>query len=85
MYGNFFESFVISEIIKSYTNAGKEPDLCFLIDGNQREIDLMIHQDNTLYPPEIKTHTEPGYKDIRQFSMLVFTTIIRLMIKQSGS
>ena len=70
MNGNFFESFVISEILKSYTNAGKEPDLYFLRDGNQREIDLLIHQDNTLYPLEIKAHTEPRYNDIRHFSML---------------
>ena len=70
MNGHFFESFVISEILKSYTNAGKEPDLYFLRDGNQREIDLLIHQDNTLYPLEIKAQTEPRRNDLKHFSML---------------
>jgi len=70
MNGNFFESFVVSEILKSYTNAGKEADLYFLRDGNQREIDLLIHKNNTLYPLEIKIHSEPCQKDINHFSML---------------
>lgn len=70
MNGRFFESFVVTEVLKSYTNAGKEVDLYFLRDGHQREIDLIIHQDNTLYPIEIKTHSEPDSKDIKHFSML---------------
>ena len=68
--GNFFESFVVSEIIKSYTNAGKEADLYFLRDGNKKEIDLLIHENNTLYPIEIKTKAEPDERDIRNFNML---------------
>ena len=70
MNGQFFENFVISEILKSYTNAGKEADLYFLRDGNQREIDLIIHRDNTLYPLEIKAHSEPDARDVKHFSML---------------
>jgi len=70
MNGNFFESFVVSEILKSYTNAGKEVDLYFLRDGNQKEIDLLIHENNTLYPIEIKIHSEPNPKDIKHFAML---------------
>ena len=68
--GSFFESFVVSEILKSYTNAGKEVDLYFLRDGNKKEIDLIIHEDGTLYPIEIKTKAEPGRKDIQNFDML---------------
>ncbi|MCL1874756.1 MAG: DUF4143 domain-containing protein [Synergistaceae bacterium] len=68
--GSFFESFVISEILKSYRNAGKEADLYFLRDGNKKEIDLIIHENNTLYPVEIKTKAEPDEKDIKNFSML---------------
>jgi len=68
--GSFFESFVVSEILKSYTNAGKEADLYFLRDGNKKEIDLLIHENNTLYPIEIKIKAEPDEKDIRNFNML---------------
>ncbi|MCL1865525.1 MAG: ATP-binding protein [Spirochaetes bacterium] len=68
--GSFFESFVVSEILKSYTNAGKEADLYFLRDGNKKEIDLLIHENNTLYPIEIKTKAEPDERDIKSFDML---------------
>ena len=70
MNGAFFESFVVSEILKSYTNAGKEVDLYFLRDSNQREIDILIHENNTLYPLEIKTSSEPNPNDIKHFTML---------------
>lgn len=70
MSGHFFESFVVSEILKSYLNAGLEADLYFLRDGHQKEIDLLIHENNTLYPIEIKTTAEPKPSDIKHFSML---------------
>jgi len=68
--GSFFESYVVSEILKSYSNAGKEADLYYLRDGNKKEIDLIIRENNTLYPIEIKTKAEPNEKDIRNFSLL---------------
>ncbi|MDR2599307.1 MAG: ATP-binding protein [Oscillospiraceae bacterium] len=68
--GNYFESFVVSEILKSYTNAGKEVDMYFLRDSNKKEIDLLIHENNTLYPIEIKIKAEPTQKDLKAFEML---------------
>ena len=70
MSGHLFESFVFSEILKSYTNAGKEADFYFTRDGNRREIDLLIHENNIMYPIEIKTHSEPKPDDIKHFSMI---------------
>lgn len=67
---HFFETFVVSEIIKSYANAGLEVDIYFLRDGHQNEIDLLIHENNTLYPLEIKTTAQPEPKDISKFSLL---------------
>ena len=34
------------------------------------EIDLLIHEDNTLHPVEIKLKAEPDEKDIKHFGML---------------
>jgi len=70
MNGHFFETFVVAELLKSYTNAGKEEDFYFLRDSNDREIDVLIFQNNTLFPIEIKQHTSPTPKDIKNFSML---------------
>ncbi len=60
--GQFFESFVISEIIKSFYNQGLEPPLYFYRDTNQKEIDLLIEHGRSLYPVEIKTTATPTRK-----------------------
>lgn len=67
----FFESFVISEIIKSYYNKGiVDPSLYFYRDKDMNEIDLLIERDGTLHPLEIKKHADPQRKDIAAFGML---------------
>ena len=68
--GHFFETFVLGELLKSYTNAGLEEDFYFLRDNNGREIDLLIFQNNTLFPIEIKKNSAPTPKDIQNFAML---------------
>ena len=69
MDGVFFETWVVSEIYKSYINNGERPPLYFYRDQNKKEIDLIIHQNNTVYPIEIKKSSAP--KDsIKHFSVL---------------
>ena len=71
MAGAFFESFVISEIIKSYCNRGIiEPPLCFYRDKDMNEIDLVIVEDGTLYPPKMKKHADPQKKDMSAFDII---------------
>lgn len=71
MAGAFFETFVISEIIKSYYNKGiLELPLYFYRDKDMREIDLLIEDSGTLYPLEMKKHADPSRKDIDAFSIL---------------
>lgn len=59
MSGEFFETWVVSEIIKSYYNSGKRPPLYYYRDTNKKEIDLIIYQDGTVYPIEIKKGSAP--------------------------
>lgn len=71
MAGAFFESFVISEIIKSYYNRGiVEPPLYFYRDKDMNEIDLLIEDGGALYPLEMKKHADPQKKDMDAFSVL---------------
>ena len=57
MAGAFFETFIISEIIKSYYNKGIfEPPIYFYRDKEMNEIDILIENGGTLYPIEIKKH-----------------------------
>lgn len=59
MSGQFFETWVVSEIYKSYLNAGKKPTLYFYRDSNKKEIDLILYQNATVYPIEIKKSAAP--------------------------
>ncbi len=70
MAGAFFETFVIAEVIKSYLNKGKDIPLFFYRDKDMNEIDLLILQNQTLHPIEIKKHADPGKKDISAFRIL---------------
>jgi predicted AAA+ superfamily ATPase len=68
--GAFFESFVFSEIYKSYANAGLEPPIYYYRDRDQKEIDLLIYRNGRLCPIEIKKAASPGAASVRHFSVL---------------
>ncbi|MCL2067649.1 MAG: ATP-binding protein [Treponema sp.] len=68
--GAFFETFVIAEILKSYYNRGTEPSLFYYRDKDNKEIDLLIMQDGTLYPLEIKMTATPKTSDAAAFRVL---------------
>lgn len=64
--GNMFETFVVSEILKSYANEGKDYKFnIFYYRGKDRnalsenEIDLVIEENGVLYPIEIKMSGNP--------------------------
>lgn len=70
MSGAIFESYVFSEIYKSYLNAGKEPPVFYYRDKDQREIDLLLYQNGILSPVEIKKAASPGRTAIKNFRVL---------------
>ena len=71
MSGNFFENYVIVEIIKSYYNSGElRPPVYFYRDKEKREIDLIIEQNGKLYPIEIKKTAKPSKDMIENFKVL---------------
>ena len=70
MSGAFFESYVFSEIYKSYLNAGKEQPVFYYRDKDQKEIELLLYQDGVLSPIEIKKSASPGKTAIKNFKVL---------------
>ncbi len=72
MAGAMFENYVISEIIKGYVNHGIDvrSRLCYYRDSNGKEIDLMILENNKVYPIEIKKSADPGKDALKNFSVL---------------
>ena len=84
MDGAFFETYVVSEIVKSYYNAGKPVDLFYYRDIDKKEIDLLIVEGDKMYPIEIKKGKEPSKPDknfgvLQQFKMDVQPGIILCM------
>ena len=70
MSGAFFESWVFSEIHKSYLNAGRETPVYYFRDKEKREVDLILFENNVLYPIEIKKASSTGIDAIRHFKLL---------------
>lgn len=70
MSGVIFESYVFSEIYKSYLNAGKESPVFYYRDKDQKEIDLLLYQNGVLSPIEIKKAASPGKTAIKNFRVL---------------
>lgn len=70
MSGAMLETWVVSEIIKSYWHNGLEANLYFYRDTDQQEVDLLIESGDTLYPVEIKKTASPSQNARRQFGML---------------
>jgi predicted AAA+ superfamily ATPase len=70
MNGSIFETYVVSEIVKSYYHSGKRPPLFYYRDTDQKEIDLILEANYSLYPFEIKKSASPGKDSIRHFRIL---------------
>ena len=85
MSGAIFETFVINEILKSYSNEGLDYDFdVFFYNGKDKkkrkengkevevdgEIDLIIHENGILYPIEIKMTTKPQAVMASEFEIL---------------
>lgn len=70
MDGSFLETYVVSEIVKSYYNAGLPVNnLYYYRDIDKKEIDLLIVDAENIYPIEIKKSAAPNHPD-KNFSVL---------------
>ena len=70
MSGAILETWVISELLKSYWHNGQEPPFYCYRDREQREIDLLIVRDGVIHPLEIKRTASPGARDMKAFRTL---------------
>lgn len=70
MAGSFFETYVISEIIKSYENNGRRFEGYYYRDNDQNEIDLIILENGMIHPIEIKKSSNPSMSIINKFKIL---------------
>lgn len=83
MAGAFFETYVVSEIVKSIINAGKRTENClyYYRDRDKKEVDLIYVKDQKLYPIEIKKgigrdKADKNFRILEQYKMPVETGLI---------
>ena len=70
MSGALLENFVVSEIVKSYQNAGMSPFINYYRDHDAKEIDVVLERDGKLCPIEIKKTALPDKRITRAFSLI---------------
>ena len=70
MSGAILETYTVGELLKSYLHNGLEPTMWMYRDANQNEVDIVLEQDGTLHPVEIKKTMNPGTADCKSFGEL---------------
>lgn len=70
MSGAILETYLFSEILKSYWHNGKEPHFYYYRDKDQNEIDLVIETSDTFYPVEFKKTGTPSLTASKHFRLL---------------
>ncbi len=77
MNGAILENYVVSEIMKTYMNCGKEPYLYYYRDKDAKEIDIVLEHDGILNPIEIKKTSNPGTELTKVFHLLDKSSVPR--------
>lgn len=87
--GAIFETFVVSEIIKNITSHGLDPkmNLYYYRDKDQKEVDLLYIEGDTIYPIEIKKGISPNNPDknftvLKKYSNDIATGIVICMTQK---
>ena len=70
MNGALLENYAVSEIMKSFQNAAKEPFIYYYRDRDAKEIDVILESDGRLCPLEIKKAVSPEKKLTKVFQII---------------
>lgn len=70
MSGAIFETYVFTELLKSWWHKGKNPLIYYYRDKDGKEIDFLIEQDQVIYPIEVKKSATIRRDWTRHFSVL---------------
>ncbi|MCP9447174.1 MAG: ATP-binding protein [Nitrospira sp.] len=79
MSGEFFETWVVAEMLKSYWHNGRQAPFYFFRNKDQKEIDVLIVRDGKIHPIEIKKTAQPSRDTVRHF---LAVANLRLPVRQ---
>lgn len=63
--GAFLETYAVNEITKGYLNRGLRPDMSYYRNRDTKEVDILIVQNATVYPFEVKSTSRPDRRVAR--------------------
>lgn len=75
--GHIYENYVVMELVKNYAYARDSAILSFYRDDKAKEIDVFVEENGRIHPLEIKKSANPEMKEIRKFSVIEKTSLIR--------
>lgn len=70
MSGAILETYIFSEILKSYWHNAVEPNFYYYRDFDQVEVDLLIETGDVIYPVEFKKTAMPSKMSLNNFKSL---------------
>ena len=68
--GYFYENYVVTEFLRMYSYSKNKVNMTFYRDANQKEIDIVLEENGTLHPLEIKRSSNPDKKSVNTFKLL---------------
>ncbi len=68
--GNYFENFVVNEIVKKYALLDNAPNVFYYRDVDKNEVDVLLEFFDGLIPLEIKLTASPNFRDVGKFAVL---------------
>lgn len=81
MSGSILETFIFTELLKSYWHNGKQAPFYYYRDKDKKEIDLLIIQDEKVYPLEFKRTASPNKQMASSFQLL---ERLNLLVQKGG-
>lgn len=75
--GQFYENYVVMELVKNYAYARDQAVLTFYRDQKEREVDVFVEENGRIHPLEIKKSANPNRREINKFRIIEKTTLER--------
>lgn len=71
------KNYVVMEFVRTYAYAKTKANLSYYRDSNAKEIDVMIEENDTIHPLEIKKSASPGRREIKKYALIDKTSLQR--------
>lgn len=75
--GQYFENFVVTELIKDLDYHSVNYDISYFRDSNSKEIDVFLEYENKIHPLEIKLSSSPDRREVKKYAVLETNSIPR--------